>query len=82
MAVEPSALRVRVTAHDDNGGQVEPSCTQDQIGASSDVTLPLNRNVPAICHAWVRVRDGPPCGIDGVMAMLKYSDVFVNGHAY
>ena len=43
MAVEPSALRVRVCAHDDNGGQLEPSCTQDQIGASSDVTLPLNR---------------------------------------
>ena len=45
MAVEPSALRVCVSAHDDNGGQVEPSCTQDQIGASSDVTLPLNRKV-------------------------------------
>ena len=45
MAVEPSALRVCASAHDDNGGQVEPSCTQDQIGASSDVTLPDIRKV-------------------------------------
>ena len=55
MAVEPSALRVRVSAHDDNGGQVEPSCTQDQIGASSDVTLPLNRKFEHIDSEYTHV---------------------------
>ena len=45
MADEPTASRVCVSdAHDDNGGQHEPSC-KDQIGASSDVTLPGNRKV-------------------------------------
>ena len=44
MAVEPSARRACVSAHDDNGGHVEPSCNQ-LIGASSDATLPDNRKV-------------------------------------
>lgn len=44
MAVEPSALRTRVCAHDDNGGQVEPSCT-NPIDAHSNAMLSDHRKV-------------------------------------
>ena len=43
MADEPIAYRVRVSdAHDDNGGQREPTCI-NQVDARSDATLPGNR---------------------------------------
>ena len=45
MADEPTATIVRESdAHDDNGGQREPSCIS-LVGPSNDVTLPGNRKV-------------------------------------
>ena len=45
MADEPTATIVRESdAHDDNGGNFNPSCT-NQIDARSDTTLPDKRKV-------------------------------------
>ena len=45
MADEPNASIARVSdAHDENGGQREPSCISS-VGPSNDATLPGNRKV-------------------------------------